>query len=204
MKKRLLVCTLIFCTFCTLFSPSIFGEQTKSVAYAAEKKIKFNKKEVDIVKRQQFTLKITGCRKTDDVVFETKDSDTVSIQSTTKRSCKIRGNVVGNTKILAHVYRNTRKISTLKCNVSVTPPAVSVRFRTSSITLDVNNSINLMAFLNLKPKNTAEKPYFSCSDHSVVRIRPNGRITALKEGNATITASILNQKFDTILIRVVD
>lgn len=204
MKKKLITFALLVCTFGTMLFPGFSPRQT--IAYAAENAGRLNKKDVDIVKNQQFTLKILGGKKSDSVVFQVRDNDIVSITASNKknRTCKIKGISVGSTKVLANVYRNDRKLCTLKCNVTVTPPAVSVRFRTSSITMDIGDSLNLMHYLNLKPKNTAEKPVFSCSDTSIVRVKRNGRTEALKEGSVIVTASILNQKYDTIVIKVLD
>lgn len=204
MKKKLITFALLLCTFGTMLFPGFSPQQT--IAYAAENAGRLNKKDVDIVKNQQFTLKILGGRKSDSVVFQVRDNDIVSITASNKKnkSCKIKGLSVGRTKIFANVYRNDRKLCTLKCSITVTPPAISVRFRTSSITMDVGDSLNLMRYLNLKPKNTAEKPVFSCSDTSIVSIKQTGRVEALEEGNVIITASILNQKYDTIVIKVVD
>ncbi len=204
MKKRLIICALLLCSLGTMLFPGFSPQQ--NIAYAAENTGKLNKKDVDIVKNQQFTLKILGGRKSDSVVFQVKDTDIASITASNKKnkSCKIKGIAVGRTKVMAYIYRNDRKICTLKCSVIVTPPAVSVRFRTSNITMDAGDSLNLMQYLNLKPKNTAEKPVFSCSDTSIVSVKRNGRTEALKEGSVVVTASILNQKYDTIVIKVID
>ena len=77
MKKKLITFALLLCTFGTMLFPGFSPRQT--IAYATENAGKLNKKDVDIVKNQQFTLKILGGKKSDSVVFQVRDNDIVSI-----------------------------------------------------------------------------------------------------------------------------
>lgn len=208
MKKRrtkffpILFCVvMLLCSGITTLSPL---SPYTTTAKAHSRDIQLSRKSKRIAKGQSYKIKISHTSRDDQVVFQVGDSDIASITSETNKSCKIKGISTGKTKLYATVYRNREKIATLKCSITVTMPAASVRFRTSSVTLEVSEKYDLLSILNLKPKYTAEIPVFTVSDSSVLTIRKNGIATAVSEGTVSVTATIASGKSDTITITVKD
>lgn len=204
-KKRIRLFPIFFCVF-ILFCSSITTLSPLSpyttTAKARIQDTQLSKKNKKIAKGQIFKIKVVHLSKDEQVVFQINDSNVASIVSETNKFCKIKGISTGKTKLYATIYRNREKITTLKCNITVTMPAVSVRFRTSNVTLEVSESCNLLSILNLKPKYTAEIPVFTVSDNSILNVRKSGVATALSEGTVSVTATIASGKSDTIPITV--
>lgn len=77
---------------------------------------------------------------------------------------------------------------TAECKVSVGIAVTSVELNKPSITLAVGNSETLVA--TVKPDNASDKTVtWTSSDSEVATVDETGKVTALKVGNATITAS---------------
>lgn len=205
MPKKRVILFSIFCIF-MLFCSSITTLSPLSpyttTAKARTQEVRLSKKNKKVCKGQICKIKVQRLPRDAQVVFQISDSNIASIVSDTNKYCKIKGINTGRTKLYANVYRNREKIATLKCNITVTMPAVSVRFRTSSVTLNVSETFNLLSILNLKPKYTAEVPIFTVSDNSVLNIRKNGTAIALSEGTVSVTATITSGKSDTIPVTV--
>lgn len=208
MKKgtgnQLRVWTLLVVLFFSLCAPMF---QAAPLLYAKknnEPNIVFNTKRVSIVKNQTYTFRIKGTRATDEVSFSSDDESIAVIVRNYTKSCKVKGIAIGKTKITANVFRNGKLLKTVKSTITVTPPAVSVRFRSDKITVAVDEDIDLMDFLNLKPKNTAEIPGFSLGDESLAFVSTEGELTGLTKGTTTITATIMSGKSDTITLEVIE
>lgn len=204
------------CVFILFFCNGMFFETNTPVARAktasievksyqqSNKKLKLSCKSKKLVKNNSFVLKAQNLKKNQSVSFEMEDTGIAYITSSTSRQCKVKGLGIGKTKVLVSVYENNEKIKTMKCKVIVTPPAVSVRFRTSDITITVNESTSLMSLLSLKPKNTAELPTFTTSDSSLIQIEDGDKIIAKGTGTVTITATISNGKSDVLTVYIVE
>lgn len=211
MKKETCILRRIFLFAMIMFLLSGSGiipisEDAPLTALAAsnDKSAKLNVKEKKLLKNQTFTIKVYRLKSGHKVRFRSKNSDIVSITNTKSKQCTIKAEAIGDTKIIATIYntKKNKKVKTLKCRICVTPPAVSVRFKTSSYTLKVNDSINLSTLLTLKPKHTAEVPVFSVSDKDCLRVSPNGFAKALEEGTVTVTATISNGKSDHLTVYI--
>lgn len=204
--QRLFLFALIMLLFTGIGTvPLLDTGSATAFASSKNKTVKLNVKEKKLLKNQTFTIKVYRLKKSHKVKFRSKDSDIVSISSTKTKQCTIKAEAVGETTIVATVYnpkKDNKKIKTLHCNISVTPPAVSVCFKSSSYTLKVNDSINLSTLLNLKPKNTAEVPVFTVSDSDCLRVSPNGFAKALDQGTVTVTATISNGKSDKLTVYI--
>ena len=203
--QRLFLFALIMLLFTGIGTvPLLDTGSATAFASSKNKTVKLNVKEKKLLKNQTFTIKVYRLKKSHKVKFRSKDSDIVSISSTKAKQCTIKAEAIGDTKIIATIYntKKNKKVKTLKCRICVTPPAVSVRFKTSSYTLKVNDSINLSTLLTLKPKHTAEVPVFSVSDKDCLRVSPNGFAKALEEGTVTVTATISNGKSDHLTVYI--
>lgn len=198
--SRILLCVCIISIMTPIVSPVI--PQSSITVYAAKHPSKLNKTQKRIVKNKSFVLKVKDLPNGETVKFSVKNNKILSLSSIRSKQCRVRGRAVGSAKVYVYIYRDDEKIRTLKCSVTVTPPAVSVRFRTSSVTMTEKEKIDLMDLLNLKPKNTAERPTFSVSDSSIVHVTNHGTCRALKVGCVTVTATIESGKSDTMTIYV--
>lgn len=203
--RRLFLFVMIMFLFSgNVMVPFLETGTVTAFASAKNKSAKLNVKEKKLLKNQTFTIKVYRLKNGHKVRFHSKNSDIVSITNTKSKQCTIKAESIGETKIIATIYnsKKDKKVKVLRCNVSVTPPAVSVRFKSSSYTLKVNDSINLSTLLTLKPKHTAEVPVFTVSDKERLRVSPNGFAKALSEGTVTVTATISNGKSDQLTVYI--
>ncbi|MBO4340872.1 MAG: leucine-rich repeat protein [Bacteroidales bacterium] len=76
---------------------------------------------------------------------------------------------------------------TATCKVSVSVPVESVSLNNTSLTLKQGQSATLVA--TVKPNDATDKSVsWSSSDSSIAQVDQNGKVSAVKEGSATITA----------------
>lgn len=171
-------------------------------ARAATTTYKLNIRKKSIVKDQEFTLRVKRLSTEENVVYSVKDPSIASVSDTGSNKCTVKGLAVGATKIYATVFRDGQQLKQLQCTLKVTPNAASVRFRISSLELEIGETDDLMRVLSVKPKNTAEIPAFTVSDPSVVQVFKDGTIEALKSGTATVTATIASGRKDSLLVKI--
>ncbi len=87
-----------------------------------------------------------------------------------------------------------------QCKINVVPKVIvteveSITLNPDSLILKIGQKLQLIA--TILPENATNKEIFwSSSDSNVATIDSNGTITALKEGNATLTATTSNNKKD--------
>lgn len=144
---------------------------------------KLNLKNVTLVTDKSFTLRVYNLSENAKVSFKSTDSEIASVND----EGKITAKKVGNTSIIATV-KNGEHSTDLTCNVTVGPPAFSVRFTKSRIILGLDKSDILKVIL--KPSNTVEVARFSSYDSSIASVSTGGRITALKKGLTYLFAEI--------------
>lgn len=147
-----------------------------------------------LLTEESMTLFVEGISE-EEVSFKSEDSSIVSIQSTNGNSCEFTGKAVGNTVITVKIRKKgilffMNSTTTLRCKVSVTPSAVSIRFKKKTYRLMVGEKKKINVIL--RPSITSEKPLFSSSNRKVATVNTNGRIRAKSIGNATITATLKN------------
>lgn len=176
--------------------------KTKSSAEEA-KKIQINTKKKALVKDCTFKIKLYGVSQKQKVTYKSMDTDVVSIIKRSKNSCTVRANQVGSSKINVYVKKSGTTIKVLSCQITVTAPAFSVRFRQENVTLSVGEQYKLLKFTMVKPKFTAETPSFSLSNWSLATISANNILTANTPGELTVTAKISNGKTDTMTITII-
>lgn len=170
--------------------------------FAKAKQPKLNVTKVTMLQDQTSTVQVYRLKKEHTVSFFIQDENIAYITKSSKKSCTFKAAAVGKTKLIATIYKNNKKIKTLKCTIHVTPPAVSVRFKKKNHRLIVGESLDLRKLINLKPANTAEIPVFTVNDNSCLRVTPNGFATSIAPGKVTVTATIANGKNDQIIIQI--
>lgn len=195
-SKKNYIATFLMIMLC------LFSTSNSLTAFAKAKQPKLNVTKVTMLQDQSCTVQVYRLNKNQTVSFYIQDESIAYITQTSKKSCTFKSVAVGKTKLIATIYKNNKKIKTLKCAIHVTPPAVSVRFKKKNCLLVVGESLALRKLINLKPANTAEVPVFTVSDSSYLRVTPNGFATAISSGKVIVTATIANGKSDQITIHI--
>lgn len=185
MKKFFNKCILTFCLtlLFTLFVP-LFGMDSltaKALSVDAGKKEEYrlNLKSITLVKGKSYALKVYNLPEKAHVSFKSDDKEIASVNE----DGVITANKVGFTIVRA-IVNDTE----LTCEVTVGPPAFSIKLTKSRLIIGLDKS----DFLNviLKPTNTVEVAKFSSKDPSIASVSAGGRITARKLGLTYVFAEI--------------
>lgn len=112
---------------------------TPITVFAKAKQPKLNVTKVTMLQDQTSTVQVYRLKKEHTVSFFIQDGNIAYITKSSKKSCTFKAVAVGKTKLIATIYKNNKKIKTLKCTIHVTPPAVSVRFKKKNHRLIVGN-----------------------------------------------------------------
>lgn len=188
MKIKTLRCLLalgflLFIPLLLSFSP--FNVTTVKAASIEKETINYrlNLKSITLVKGKSFQLKVINLGENAKVTYKSNDSEIASVSE----DGIISANKVGTTIITATV-KDGSNITNLTCDITVGPPAISVKWTKSRIILGLDNSDYLRVIL--KPSNTAEVAKFSSRDSSIVSVSTGGRITGKKLGMTYVFAEI--------------
>lgn len=164
-----------------------------AVGDCAVKKTKLNVKKLTLTKSETYTIRVYNLKKKYTVKFTTDNDNIVSVKSnkSTSKTAVITAENLGTTQVRASIYnRNAKLVRTLKTNVRVTPSAVSIKFSSPKVQLDVSDTLKLPVLI--KPNISQEIPVFESSDPDIVTVNSKGIITAISPGHATITATLLS------------
>lgn len=188
-KKKFYKClfflgSLLFFTFLPQIMPT-----PSSVAQASEiereknNETRLNLKILTLVNGKSFTLRVYNLKKDAKVSFKSADPDIASVND----NGTLTANKVGKTTITATVRRGITP-TTFTCEVTVGPPAFSIRTTRSMIVL--THDQNAVLDVIMKPGNTAELAKFSSGNRNIATISSGGRITAKKLGMTKVFAQI--------------
>lgn len=158
--------------------------------------IKLNVSSQTIVKGKSFSIYVYNLSEGQTATFV---SSSPSIASVTE-SGTVTGNFVGSTTILVTIAKGEENIITLPCEIQVGPPAISVQFSRSELSMTVGQKLTLERII--QPLNTVETAKFSSQDTSIATVSAGGRVTAQSEGSTYIFAQIANGQFATCKINV--
>lgn len=151
--------------------------------------------------------------------FKSSDSSIVSVKKNTVTKATLTAVGVGDAAITVTVRDAKKKvIKTLTCKVTVGPPAQSVKFAESEVTIKLSDeSAATILKAIVKPGNTEEKPKISVSEASseedIILVSDeasvnNGIATVTVKpvaiGTIKITITIDNGISDTCIIQVVE
>lgn len=200
-KKYPLFRRVILLIFALSIAGSLF---TGDISHAAiSKSPRLNIKNLSLTKNRTYKLRVYNIGREYSVSFQSSDTDIAIIKSIKKNSCTIKAKSSGQSVITATVNdENDEVVSELKCNVTVTPPAVSVKFCKKKLKLAVGQVRKVK--VSKKPLNSFEQPRFSSDDPSIASISSNGTVTAHAAGKTIIRASIANGKGSVCKITVID
>lgn len=203
-KKCIIVLGFVF--FFALFSagnPAITAfskEVTESSDTQPETQaeIKLNVKTKALVKDTKYTLKVYNLSGNQKASFKSSDSSIASVDE----EGVVCGIANGTAVITVTVKDGLKTVASLTCEVTVGPPAISVKWTKSEIVLAVGKRMTLKTIL--LPYNTAEAVKFYSSDTEIATVTSTGKITAKSEGDTYVFAMIDNGKFDFCKVTVVD
>ncbi len=165
-------------------------------------KIKLNVKSKSMIVDDDYTLKVYRTSDNQKITFKSSDTSVATIKKTDDKEAKITACEVGETTITVTVKEGSKTIASLKCEVSVTPPAVSVKLIDGKITLTTGDKATLKK--ELKPSTTSETPTYFSSNPNVVTVSSRGVVTAVGPGKACVYAFIENGTYDYCVIEVTE
>ncbi|MBR4749914.1 MAG: Ig domain-containing protein [Abditibacteriota bacterium] len=143
-----------------------------------------NKTVASVAKGKTFTLKavITPTDATDQrVTWSSYDTSIATVDS----DGKVKGIAPGTTTIKVKTKDGG---FTAKCKVTVVIPVTGISLNINSVTLKAGKTKTLTA--TVKPANaTVTKVIWTSSNPTVATVNSSGKITAVKKGKATITAT---------------
>lgn len=163
---------------------------------------KLNVKSKSLVTNTSFTIKVYNVEDSQSVTFK---SDNTDIASVDKDGVVTATDKIGTVIITATIKDKSKTIKTLDCEVTVGPPAASIKLAKNELTLAVDARYPFLEnILIIKPNTTVEIPKFKSSDTDVAVISTSGKITAKKTGVTTIEASLDNGSTVTCTVTVVE
>ncbi|MBH1941564.1 Ig-like domain-containing protein [Mobilitalea sibirica] len=190
MKKIFSIKGLIFLgllLFFTAFIPLTQFGVNKAYASSIEKEKKedyrLNLKSIPLVKGKSFTLRVYNVSENAKVSFKSANTEIASVNN----DGTIVANNVGFTTITATIEDGENQ-TPLTCDVTVGPPAFSVKMTRSRIILGLDNSDQLRVIL--KPSNTTEVARFSSYNSSIASVSTGGRVIAKNIGLTYLFAEI--------------
>ncbi len=148
------------------------------------------------------------------VSFKSSETKFVSINQDADSKATIVAEDVGEASITVTIKdAKKRTIKTLTCDVTVGPPAQSVKFSESEVTISLSDeSVATTLRATLKPGTTEEKPKITVSKDGVILVSDEAGVAGgiatitvkgLEVGKITLTISIENGLTDTCTIQVV-
>lgn len=190
MKKKFIIKCLISLGLLLFFTflPQIIPTHV-SIARASEiekeknNEARLNLRAITLANGKSFTLRVYNLDKDAKVSFKSADSDIASVSE----DGTITGIKVGSTTITATVRRGL-STTPLTCDITIGPPAFSVKLTRSRTILEVDQSIQLETII--KPINTVESVKFLSRDSSIATVSPGGRVTGKRLGMTTVEAKI--------------
>ncbi len=147
---------------------------------------RLNLKSVSIVKGKTFALKVYNVNENAKVTYKYKSSD-ADVASVSDDGV-ITANKIGNATVTVTIKSGSSTSSPLTCDVTVGPPAFSVKLTRSRIVIGLDKS----DFLNviLKPTNTVEVARFSSYNYNIASVSSGGRVTGKQLGLTYLFAVI--------------
>lgn len=185
--------------FFLVLSLCLMGSNTFA---ASPKSPKLNIRNLSIVKNSKYNLRVYNTPGSYTVTFESDDEDIAVLRKIRNTSCRIVAKDSGTTAINAYIYdEDDELVTTLKCAVTVSPRAASVKFNKKKYRMTEGSTRKIKAIV--KPNTSSEYPLYSSDDPDIAMVSSNGTVTALSAGQTTIRAYISNGNESSYLLTVV-
>lgn len=169
-----------------------------SVVEPTQIDIKLNVRSKSLIKDSTFALKVYNVSDAQKISYKSSSTSIATVDD----SGVITAVDFGTATITVSVREGLKTISTQECEVTVGPPAISVKLTKSEITLVIGDNTTLTAIL--KPNNTVEEARFISNDSTIANVSIGGKVTARSVGVTYIFASISNGKYDVCKVTVVE
>ena len=131
----------------------------------------------------------------------TDNSITWSSTNTAVATVDSEGNVTAKKAGTATIIAKTKSGKKASCKVTVEEPVAGIKLNKTTITMD-NKRATILG-VTITPTNATNKTVtWSSSNTSIATVEKNGRVTAKKEGTATITVKSSNGKTATCKVTV--
>ena len=170
----------------TCFSPF-------STAYALVRSPRLNLKYLSAVRNTSYKLNVYNMQPDYKVFFSSNNTSGVAVRRIKSKSCRLKAKNSGSATITAEVTdEDDHMITALKCNVTVSPLAVSIKFNKHKVILTEGSTKTIKAVT--KPNISSEQPKYISDDPEIASVSSTGVVTAVSEGKTTIRAFITNKK----------
>lgn len=140
------------------------------------------------------TLKIEGDLADNSVSFKSSDSSVLNIRKVSENTCTYTGKSSGTATLTVRIRSNKNffqnKTITLKAKISVSPRAVSIKFRQAKIKMTVGQKKKIKTII--RPSISKEQPLFTSADPEIAYFQNQNFLRAKQVGSTYITASISN------------
>ncbi len=194
MNRRRIISFLLIISLCMAFC--------NTADAAVSRTPRLSMKTLYIAKDNTYKLHIYNTKPEYTTEFSSSDSDIVMIKKNKIKNCRLKANAIGTATITAKVFDETgSEITTLKCKVVVSPPALSIKFTKRKVKLNTGRSRIIKAVI--KPNISYEQPKYTSDDTGIATISSTGVVTAISEGQTTIRATIANGSTASCIITVV-
>ena len=208
MKACILCLGVLFVTFAPL--PASADSNNVVVVKAADEakdRIRLNVNSKQLVKGNSYTLRVYNTEEGQDVSFTSSDSDILTLEvDNGERRCVVTGDKVGTATVTVTVKEGSgflaKTVKTMTCEVTVGPPAVSIKFIQKVLVLNVKDRVNLAGRLEIKPGNSTEVPTYTVKNSEIGTISAAGYFRGKSAGRTTVTAEIKNGLSVTIMVIV--
>lgn len=151
--------------------------------------IKLNVNSQTIVKGKTFSIYVYNLSEGQTATFVSSSPSIASIDE----FGTVTANFVGTTTILVTIVEDEKTVVTLPCEIKVGPPAISVQFSRSELSMVIGQKLTLERII--QPLNSVETAKFSSHDRTIATVSAGGRVTAKSEGFTYIFAQIDNGRF---------
>lgn len=164
------------------------------VCAATSKNYALNVTQANLLLDDSMTLSVEGTTD-EEISFKAENSSIASIEVTNRNSCELTSQAVGKTIITVKIKKKDtlffmNSTTTLQCKLTVTPKAVSVKFKQKQYKLPVGTTKKIAVIL--RPSITTEVPFFSSSNPDIATINTKGKVTAISKGTTIVSATIKN------------
>lgn len=164
-----------------------------NTAKALVREPRLNLKTLSAARNTTYKLNVYNMQPEYTVTFSSSNTSVVTIRKPKVKSCKLRAKAPGTATITAEISdADDNIIASLKCKVTVSPSAVSIKFSKHKIKLTEGMSKMVKAIV--KPNVSAEQPRYISDDPDIATVSSTGVVTAISEGQTTIRAVISNRK----------
>ena len=170
--KKVLLAIIVACSLIYIMPTIMPIDESGYVVSAAS--VKISKTKYKMNKGEKFTLKITGTNKT--VKWSTSNKKIATVNSKGKVTAKKKGTVTITAKVGSKKF---------KCKITVEAPSISKK----TYTMKKGKTVTL------KIKGTTQKITWSSNNKKVATVNSKGKVTAKKNGTATITAKVGKSKY---------